>query len=206
MTIAVHDCPHCHASKVAFRYTAGANNGALWNGFANCPACSLPVAARFVFRAVVGFDSLSGNVLGEEYSNLLVSFSLYPAPPEVTAPDHLPENVAKAYTDAEKARLAGLYTPACATYRRVMELAMKQFSPDVEAWKLEQRIRTLHTNGLITQSLFDWANQLRLDGNEAIHGDAEADKELADQMQGLTEMLLIYLYTMPQRIAAMRGA
>jgi len=205
MTIAVHECPHCNARSTTFQYYGAAHHQETWNAYSDCPACHYPLSARFTFANSLDFNALEGNILSSQHYAGLQSFEIFPAQRTVTAPQHLPDIVAKAYIEAEKARLAGLYTPACATYRRVMELALKKFTTDVEAWKLEKRVKELHRKGLITTSLFDWAEQLRLDGNAAIHGDEEADQELAEQMHGLTEMLLVYLYTMPQKIAEMRG-
>lgn len=81
-----------------------------------------------------------------------------------------------------------------------MELALKGFAPDVEAWKLEKRIDKLAAEHRITPALQEWAHQLRLDGNEAIHGDGEADESLCNQMHELTRFLLIYLYSLPNQI------
>ena len=85
-----------------------------------------------------------------------------------------------------------------------MELALKAFAPDVEAWKLEKRIDKLAADHRITKDMQDWAHELRLDGNEALHGDEDATEEMTDQMHHLTHFLLVYLYNLPQQIAAAR--
>ncbi|OQS33008.1 hypothetical protein B0T39_21745 [Chromobacterium haemolyticum] len=93
-----------------------------------------------------------------------------------------------------------MYSPACAGYRRTMEMALKALAPDIEAWKLEKRIDKLAAEHRITPALQEWAHQLRLEGNEAIHGVDEADEDLCNQMHELTRFLLIYLYSLPKQI------
>lgn len=82
-----------------------------------------------------------------------------------------------------------------------MELALKAFAPEIEAWKLEKRIDKLAAEHRITTDIQEWAHELRLDGNEALHGDEDATQEMTDQMHHLTHFLLIYLYTLPSQIA-----
>lgn len=81
-----------------------------------------------------------------------------------------------------------------------MELALKAFSPDIEAWKIEKRIDRMAAEHRITRELQAWAHELRLDGNDAMHGDEEATEEMADQMHELCRFLLIYLYTLPLQV------
>lgn len=90
--------------------------------------------------------------------------------------------------------------------RRCMEIALKTFAPDIDAWKLEKRIDRLANENKITPALQEWAHELRLDGNEALHGTAPADEELATRMEGLTTFLLIYLYTLPAQVAQARDS
>jgi len=81
-----------------------------------------------------------------------------------------------------------------------MELALKSFSPDIEAWKIEKRIDRMAAENRITRELQTWAHELRLDGNEAVHGEDEATAEIADQMHEFCKFLLIYLYTLPAQV------
>lgn len=123
----------------------------------------------------------------------------------IDAPQHLPDKVVRAYIDAVKARRAQLWNPACGAYRRCMEIALKEFAPDVEAWKIEKRIDKLAAQNKITPDIQAWAHELRLDGNEAVHGTDDATQEMADQMHHLTYFLLTYLYTLPKQIEDARA-
>lgn len=89
-------------------------------------------------------------------------------------------------------------------YRKAMELGLKDKSPGIEAWKIEKRIDKMAAEGLITKELQDWAHELRLDGNDAVHDD-EMDKDDADRMHNFCKFLLTYLYTLPEQVKAARA-
>ncbi|PCE26239.1 hypothetical protein BWP39_17095 [Paraburkholderia acidicola] len=95
---------------------------------------------------------------------------------------------------------SGRYTAAAAMYRRCLEVALKAFCPDVEAWKLEKRIDKLAAENRITKDLQTWAHRVRLDGNDALHEEEQFTKEAATELAEFTRLLLIYLYTLPEKI------
>ena len=70
---------------------------------------------------------------------------------------------------------------------------------------LEKRIDKLAAEHRITPDIQKWAHELRLDGNEALHGDEDATEEMVDQMHHLTYFLLTYLYTLPNQIEEVRA-
>lgn len=129
-----------------------------------------------------------------------------PRPNIAEAPEHVPQLVAQHYLDAMENLQRGKWTPAAAMFRKTLETALKVFAPEVEAWMLEKRIDKLHCEGRITPAIRDWAHELRLDGNEALHDTAPADEDLAKQMQGLTEYILTYLFTLPEKVRQRREA
>lgn len=159
--------------------------------------------------AKLNANGLSADRLVQINADLLESrevhvLDVWPQPSVIDAPAHLPDKVLRAYMDAANARRVELWNPACGAYRRCMELALKAFAPDVEAWKIEKRIDKLAAEHRITPDLKTWAHELRLDGNEAVHGDEDATQEITDQMHHLTYFLLTYLYTLPKQVEAAR--
>lgn len=130
------------------------------------------------------------------------TISVYPEGPKNDVPDNIPEPVAKAYVQAAGSRRAGHLDAACAMYRKAMELSLKAFSPDIDLWKIEKRIDRMAAENRITPELQAWAHELRLDGNEAVHGDDEATVEMTDQMHEFCRFLLIYLYSLPAQVEA----
>src|SRR5690606_18746524 len=105
-----------------------------------------------------------------------------PPAPVPVAPEHTPAAVAEFYTEACDSLHRGKWTSAASMLRKCMEVALKEFAPDVEAWKLEQRIKKLATEHRITPALKDWAEELRLDGNDALHSTEPATEDLAKRM------------------------
>jgi hypothetical protein len=206
MATLVLNCPHCSAQKMGFTC----------HGFyvfpgkptdrvvsASCNACHLPVVAMLCNPNSHSWDPLkmTGDLL--THPALRVR-TIWPMPIAVAAPDAVPQKVARTYIEAVEARQRRSWNAACGMYRRTMELALKAFAPEVEAWKLEKRIDKLANEHRITGDMQAWAHELRLDGNEALHGDEDATEEMTEQMHHLTHFLLVYLYTLPDQIQSAR--
>ena len=170
---------------------------------ATCHGCRMPIC--LVVQSSTGRPP-SGTPLDlmnrESGFNIL---GVYPSAIPIDVPENIPDAVAKAFKQAAESRSAGHFDAACSMYRRAMELALKVFSPDIEAWKLEKRIDKMAAENRITKDLQSWAHELRLDGNDALHGDKEATGEMAGQMHGLCKFLLIYLYTLPAQVEAAKA-
>ncbi len=178
------------------------------SALAFCGKCDMPVAVQveWIGKGHVPSDwrlpKEEGCLL--EQQDLKVH-GIWPVPPVIDAPQHLPEKVARAYVEAATARRTQLWNAACSSYRRCLELTLKQFAPDVSAPTLVKRIDKLAAEHRITPDLKAWAHELRLDGNEAVHGDEDATQEVTDQMHHLTYFLLTYLYTLPQQVEDARA-
>lgn len=208
MPVFVTTCPHCAAQKVSFEYRdeykVGEKTAYV---FAKCAACYKPISLRVSY---VGTSIRMPHQIGE-YSGDMFGFkeyrieSIWPAAEKIDVPAAVPERVARNFVEAAESRKARLWNASCASYRRCMEIALKQFAPDVEAWQLEKRINKLAAEHRITPDIQKWAHELRLDGNEALHGDEDATEEMVDQMHHLTYFLLTYLYTLPNQIEEVRA-
>ena len=130
---------------------------------------------------------------------------VFPKIKAVDVPESTPDAAANVFKQAVESLNAGHLDAACGMFRRTMELALKAFSPEIAAWQLEKRIDKMAAENKITVDIKDWAHELRLDGNKALHGDEPASFELADQMHNLCKFLLIYLYTLPAQVAAAKA-
>lgn len=211
MSVLVMTCPHCNADNMTFNVRtdyAHKQQEKQRSAIAFCAKCDMPVVikAEWIAQGYVPSDwrlhQMGGSLLD---ARELKVHGIWPAQPVIDAPQNLPEKVLRAYMDAANARRASLWNPACGAYRRCMELALKEFAPEVEAWKIEKRIDKLAAEHRITPDLKAWAHELRLDGNEAVHGDEDATQEITDQMHHLTYFLLTYLYTLPKQVEAARA-
>lgn len=208
MPVFVTNCPHCGAKQMSFAYRGdylAPNNVAF--AFASCSGCHRPISVEVVrsdgqlFRHFP-LKEVEGNL---SLSSLHRVRNIWPAAESVDVPAAVPERVARNFVEAAESRKARHWNAASGIYRRCMEIALKQFAPDVEAWQLEKRINKLAAEHRITPDIQKWAHELRLDGNEALHGDEDATEEMVDQMHHLTYFLLTYLYTLPNQIEEVRA-
>jgi hypothetical protein len=206
MAIMVSDCPHCGVASMAFTVQGDypfrhQESNRVVTG--SCNACSKPLSVLLHHQ---GYSTWSpAKIQGDLLSGTPFEINdMWPAPEPVKAPDSVPDQIARGYVEAAESRQRKAWNAACAGYRRTMELALKAFAPDVEAWKLEKRIDKLAAEHRITLDMQDWAHELRLDGNEALHGTDDATEEIADQMHHLAHFLLVYLYQLPAQIEQAR--
>lgn len=205
MLILTHDCPRCPATSAAFVFRGGyasrARDRLVHTMFA-CPRCDAPVLVQLTNASGVDLNNLRGDVADNKPLQIAL---IEPAREPIAAPESTPAEAAEAYTEALDSLQRGKWTSAASMLRRCLEVALKQFSPDIEAWKLERRIDQLAAAHRITPALQQWAHDLRLDGNEALHGTEPATEELATRMERLTYFLLTYLFTLPAEVEAAKA-
>lgn len=203
MSTFVHDCPHCGTRKAGFTIRAEfacMKEANIVCNAAICNVCLAPVITVVQMYAGVPPSNHPGDFLAA--TNMFGLIAFYPEPASMDAPENVPANVQRAFQQAAASRQGGHFDAACSMYRKAMELGLKGFSPDIEAWKIEKRIDKMAAANKITPELQAWAHELRLDGNEAVHGDEEATSEITDQMHEFCRFLLIYLYTLPAQVEA----
>lgn len=207
MPVFVTNCPHCGAKQMSFEYVSDyLLSGELAIAYAKCLGCFRPICAQVSTSSFSYHSRPLKSVVGDLFR--LQGYhvqKIWPAVEKIDVPAAVPERVARNFVEAAESRKARHWNAACASYRRCMEIALKQFAPDVEAWKLEKRIDKLAAENRITPAIQQWAHELRLDGNEAVHADEDASEEMVDQMHHLTYFLLTYLYTLPNQIEEVRA-
>lgn len=199
MATLVHDCPHCGAGNSAFNVAYVSPHPSRtyhWNALAICPSCGDGI---YILAASLDSDlgRLQGNLRAMANVSLL---KIEPFRKTVESPEHIPAGADRAFREGIACLAIGKATAAAAMFRRCLEIALKAHSPDVEAWKLEKRIDKLFSEGRITKDLQTWAHRVRLDGNDALHEAEEFTEESAAELMEFTRLLLIYLYTLPEKI------
>ena len=81
-------------------------------------------------------------------------------------------------------------------FRKALDVALKDKFPEIEG-TLNQRIKEAKKQQRLTPELAEWSHQIRLDGNEATHGEEPFSQEDAQRLAAFTRLLLLYLYTLP---------
>lgn len=212
MSVLVMTCPHCSADNMTFNVRTDAEHKLFprhRSALAFCAKCDKPIVVMATLKEGPNRHMANWKLSSEDgalnEANHIRIDAVWPRQPVIDAPQNLPEKVLRAFMDAASARRASLWNPACGAYRRCMEIALKDLSPDIDAWKIEKRIDRMAAENRLTPAIQAWAHELRLDGNEAVHGVEDATQEMADQMHHLTYFLLTYLFTLPKQIEEARA-
>jgi hypothetical protein len=129
----------------------------------------------------------------------------WPQGEDPAAPDYVPKNVASAYEEGARSLRNASPNAAVAMFRRAIDIGLKVMAPDLTTKVMAHRIDALANDGRLSKDLAEWAHEVKLDGNEAMHGLEDFDFQAAQQLEKFTEMLLTYLFTLPGMISRKRG-
>ena len=220
MAVVVLICPHCE-SKAGMRIIGQSvhpeaarekYNGAKVSVGLICPGCNLPVGAllkkdggpidvnvwsSLVDRAFKGNDSIT------EHGFSLVDS--WPKPPAPSIPEHLPEPVAKAFLQAENNfPKPGHEEAAGSMYRRSLEVGLSIKYPEMKG-TLAANIKQLVAERVLTEDIGQWANNIRLVGNDAAHAD-EVTREDLTMARGFADAVLKYVFTLPEQVRLREAA
>lgn len=198
-----HHCPHCDLPQ-GFTFTGEARIPGSTNRFHAyfmCNNCHFPVAALLESHNGHAPSQFHGNILSQHG---ISARRIIPERSHIGAPEHCPENVARAYLQATSAIGRKEWDSAGAMARRALELTTKNLAPEHASKNLATRINALAEAGKLTPDLKEWAHNLRFLGNDAVHEEDGIPEEEALQGHELTRFILTYVYTLPTQVAAAR--
>jgi hypothetical protein len=139
-----------------------------------------------------------------DYNWQIVSF--WPAVPGPLIPEYLPVEVERIYLQAERNfPIPGNEEAAGTMYRKALDVGLKIIDPSV-AGTLKARIETLVKQHRLTPSLGEWAQQIRLLGNETAHEIDQPTREEVEALRNFSDLVLRYLFTLPTMVEARRKA
>ncbi len=150
---------------------------------------------QFVHGWMTGSTSSPGTLL-----------NVYPNVAEPQCPADVPDNVRNAYLSGldNLGRTNGA-NAAAMMFRRAIELAVKRINPDApKGDNLKKRIAGLPPD-IATPAMKDWAQHIRLDGNDAAHDEDEYSEDDAKTLHIFAEMFLTYAFTLPEMLKRARG-
>ena len=128
---------------------------------------------------------------------------------EVSCPNHCPDNVQRAFIEAEKALQGGLFPSAAASYRKAVERAVTPFVDDKYKNKmLGQKLGNLEGKSLFPEVMLDFIRVVKDTANHALHAedhDFTSTQEVAPARE-FAKMLLTYLYTLPEQVKTAKSA
>lgn len=195
-------CPHCNHDKSLFE--------SVWNSYPKdgkaqvyltCIHCGKGIGIIAEMRRSAAQPSeYRGNI--EDFYKIT---SFWPLPRMANAPEYTPKPVATRFLDGEDAFSRGRWTSAVAMYRSALDIATKGM-PDVPMGKtFFERLQWLHREGKITQDIKDWADQVRVEGNGALHDPEEFSEGDATTLRFFTEMFLRYVFELPGKVQAFQS-
>lgn len=184
MDHAIFDCLNCEArvsGEVLVRYDCQGDEPEygpldLYYFFVKCPQCAQPALLRIVedgnpSRIWPPLDRLDWEV---------------PAP------------IRGAYDEAARCFDAGAFTAAAVMCRKVLEGVCDE--QGARGNSLAARLDDLKAKGVIDSRLAEWANQLRLGGNEAAHDPSiTVDRADARDLKDFTKAIVEYMFTIQRR-------
>ena len=198
-----HDCPHCGTKQAGFHilseFHSRLKKGIIY-AFVICGISTCQKAATAVFQVNEREYAYSGSQgeLANDFSRfpskfLLVDF--YPKPETPEIPKHLPENVNMYYLEAVNS-VKSSPNAAGAMFRKTLDTGLKKIDPGAKG-RLVDRIKSAAETGKITQDIADWADRIRLDGNDAAHEEDPFTPQEAEELHLFTRLVMMYLFSLP---------
>lgn len=192
------NCPHCKVQKASFTGWAILATESETESRAplSCPHCHEVVVFKVMHRA--GFRD-AFHQYDEKYNlnsrdSGIYLMGHYPTGTVHSAPADVPERIGKFFIEAQENLVGGKFETCILLCGKVLDIATKGLD---QTWSLERRLKKLATDGKITADMADWAEEIRLDRNEAAHADEDFDKDDASEIMGFTQAFLNYVYTLP---------
>jgi hypothetical protein len=117
----------------------------------------------------------------------------------------LPENVSSFFRQGVENYRASRWDASGAMFRKSLDVATRILDPALRSDTLFVRINKLHAQGALTDAIRDWSHEIRLEGNDAVHGDDPETLEDAQATFRFTEAFLIYTFTLPENVRINRA-
>lgn len=177
------DCGEAVAAKVFGSYEDHPHDNLNFRyDAAICPKCD---------KAMLFVSEDYGQGLDDEKPHRL--FPPQPGPLHAAIPEILRIDL----DEARRCFKAKCYTATAIMVRRMTETLCAEHGKTTGS--LFDKLKALKEKGVIEHRLFEWADLLRLFGNEGAHGGESITKDEAQEALAMAEALLDYVYSFQQR-------
>jgi hypothetical protein len=125
------------------------------------------------------------------------------------APEDVPARVAQAFVEGKAILARGMWTPAAGSFRTSLDratqilwagLGIEEETP----FKMDRRLKKLAEKLFIPASMMEWADTVRVVGND-MHEIDEVSQEDAADAAHFVETFLTYMFTLPARVARFKA-
>lgn len=138
-----------------------------------------------------------------EPSSIAYEAMLFPSPDRRSIPG-LPESARRTYASAQSCFETGNFEPCVVMCRKCLEAVCEFLG--AQNGSLAERLRRLRDSGRIEARLYEWADELRLVGNDAAHElDIRISKQDAFDSLDFVEAILLYIFALDQRVRDFRA-
>jgi len=150
---------------------------------------------------ILVFWSASENMHPALYSYIMIPEALKNAEPR----QEWPESIGKLWSELNRCMQNEIYQAAAMTSRSLLQLIFREMGSEED--KLVNAIDTLYEERKLSETMKEWAHELRLLGNEAAHAkpDTDIDPQDVKDVVSYIDFLLVYLYTLPNKIEQYRS-
>lgn len=135
--------------------------------------------------------------------------TVIPTPQPPASDERIPDHVRRDLDEAKRCATVGAWRGCATMARRALQAGCLLKGAD-EGKKLQQQIDQLHTLGVITKELKEWAHEVRFLGNDGAHPPKDFANDVvseddADDALDLTEEFLEVVFVTPARAAARKA-
>jgi hypothetical protein len=204
MPVVVIDCPHCSAENTTFLFQhsyqviENDQSKSCWMLF-RCPRCLSGVVVKGTSKQLgIPPDEYEGDIHG-----LFFSVDHFPKRYPIEAPGGLPPDIKRLYLRTAQSLQRDDTDGASMLARKTLEITLKKKFGEFTG-SLSQRIKSLNHEHLLTDDLAQWADEIRIDGNQGVHESAEPDRENTRQLKEFLHVFLLYTFSLPALVRERR--
>jgi hypothetical protein len=170
-------------------------------GVSVCPNCNGPILIWFecAFEALQRVKQSTNDWTWRYAGQPPKILGVYPEGEKPDDSPHYPDALRRVFVELQEDIRAGRTAPRIVVgCRSVLEVALKSLGYEGRQ-TLFERINKAREDGLLTESMREWAHRIRLDGNEAAH-ELNATDDEAREFVDFLRLFMEVAFVLPTRI------